>query len=135
MMRALGIDSTNLLNLTFELNTMGQLPYANPNPGRLSRRGRGVEGAAAPVELQRPDTKANIDGNLATLAQLQALVAAAPAGYTTDAEKISFALYGERVRQEELNAVQAYIDSQPDQGIILREAFELIASSESAQYF
>lgn len=135
-MRALGIESTNLLNITAELQGLGLVPFWWPSPDGPPDEVEAWGQALLPRwDFNSRITKQLIGGNAAPITQLEALVNAAPASYTTLAEKVSFVLHGERLRPAELNAIQAFYDGQPSTNIVLREVFELVASSESAQYF
>lgn len=136
LMRAASIESTALLNLTVELQRMGQVPYWWPTPDGYPDTVQAWGKALLPRwELASRVFGRDIVGNEPVQSTLEALLATAPTGSTT-AEAIAWVLAGGDVDPAYVAEVQAYIDSQDNTpNIVLREAFALIASSPSYQYY
>jgi uncharacterized protein (DUF1800 family) len=137
VMRAAQVPSTALLNLTVELLKMGQVPYWFPTPDgypdKILAWGKAL--------LPRWDWSSrlfayDIPGNQPDLATLKALMDTAPAGFTTDAEKINWVMTGGDADPAHVAEVQTFINSQnTTPNVVLREAFALMASSPSYQYY
>jgi len=135
MMRAAQVSSTSLLNVTIELQRMGQVPYWWPTPDGYPDTVNAWGKALLPRWETASRLFANdVPGNTVDYDTLVALMATAPPGSTT-AQAVAWVLAGGDVDPDTVDAVQAYIDSQGSNTpkVVLREAFALIASSPSYQ--
>jgi len=137
VMRAAQVTSNNLLNLTIELQRMGQVPYWWPTPDgypdKVAAWGKALrprwEWASRLFDLQIPSNYPNNE-------TLAALMATAPAG-SSEAQAIAWVMTGGDADPTEVDAVQTFIDSQAGQNpkIVRREAFALLASGPGFQYY
>lgn len=136
VMRAAQVPSTNLLQLTVELQSMGQVPFWWPTPDGYPDSVDKWGKALLPrwTWASRLFGK-DVPGNEPIQATLVDLMALAPEG-SSDAEAIAWVMTGGEIDPVHVAEVQAYMDSQTNTpNIVLREAFALIASSPSYQYF
>ena len=136
VMRAAQVPSTNLLNLTVELLRMGQVPYWWPTPDGYPDTINAWGKALLPRwEWNSRLFGKEIDGNHPVYSTLQTLLGSAPPGSST-AEAIAWVMTGGDVDPDYVADVQAFIDSQfTTPKVVLREAFALMASSPSYQYY
>ena len=137
LMRATGTQSTNLLNLTIELQRMGQVPFWWPTPdGYPDSLDRWGNSLLPRWEYISRLMGYDIIGNIPDIATLQGLLATAPAG-STQAEAIDWVLTGGTMDPADVAEVQAFIDLglAANPNVTMREAFALAASSPSYQYY
>lgn len=136
LMRAAEVPTTAPLNLTAELVGLGQVPYwwGTPDgyPDNLASWGKAL---LPRWEFASRLFAREIPGNLPEVSVLQTLIATAPAGSST-AQAINWVLTGGTIPASHVAGVQQFIDAHPSQpSIVLREAFALMASSPSYQYY
>ncbi|MFT7486317.1 MAG: hypothetical protein ACI9F9_002172 [Candidatus Paceibacteria bacterium] len=135
LLRAAQISSTDLLQITFDSQLIGQTPYWWPTPDgppdSLAKWG----GSVLPRwEFASRLFAGQINGNIPSTQVLNELLLSAP-GATTSAERINWLLTGGLLQDQDMDQVQAYLDAQPTLSQhVLREALALAASSPSFQF-
>ncbi|MFT7679831.1 MAG: hypothetical protein ACI8QC_003836 [Planctomycetota bacterium] len=135
-MRAAQVPSTDLLNLTLQLLKMGNVPYWYPTPDGYPDTVNAWGKALLPRwEWNSLLFGRDIEGNKPEIVTLQSLLNTAPAGGTV-ADGINWVMTGGAIEQAHVDSVQAFIDSQTtNPNAVLREAFALMATSPSYQYY
>jgi len=136
LMRATQTSSSNLLELSFQLQEMGQVPYwfGTPDgyPDDEEKWGRAL------MPRWRWSTRLmgyELSGSQPDIQTLKALMAFAPQGLSKAAQ-VDFVLTGGDSDPAYVADVQAFIDGQQSNpNVVLREAFALIAQGPSFQYY
>ncbi len=134
LMRAVAVESQNPFYLGEELDEMGQEPFAWRTPDGYP------DDAAAWASTILPRWRfvsklmaRDVFSNLPEVTTIEALLATAPAG-SSRAQAIDWVLTGGLLGDEAVAAVQRLIESQPDNGVVLREAIAFAASTPAYQY-
>lgn len=135
LMRAAAVSSTDLLQITFASQSLGQTPYFWPSPDGPPDSLQKWGSAVLPRwEYASRLFSGGIPGNSPDSTILQLLMQIAPAG--NEASKINYALTGGLLSAEDEAEVQSYINAQASfTDEVMREAFALAASSPSFQFF
>jgi len=136
VMRATQTSSQNLLELTSELQSMGQVPYWYGTPDGYPD----TEEAWGKALQPRWEWASRLFGyelvsNKPDIQTLKDLMALAPAGLSK-AEQVDYVMTGGDSDPAYVAEVQAFLDAQTQNpNVALREAFALIAQDPSFQYY
>ncbi len=136
IMRATQASSNNLLELTTQLQAMGQVPFfwgpPNGYPDTAEQWSHNLQPRWA---FASDFFSYDLLYNKPDLQTLKDLMAMAPPGLSTAAQ-IDFVMTGGDTDDAYVAEVQAFIDSQSSNpNVVLREAFTLIAQGPSFQYY
>lgn len=136
VMRATQTSSQNLLELTSELQSMGQVPYWYGTPDGYPD----TEEAWGKALQPRWEWSSRLFGyelfaNKPDIQVLKGLMALAPPGLGV-AEQVDYVLTGGDTDPAYVEEVQTFLDGQTSNpNVVLREAFALIAQGPSFQYY